>query len=248
VLAAIVVVDGVLRDEYDAFRSVLERLPGVHVDTVGARTGPCHGPGGAVEVTRAFPDAAVADVLLVPGSLGCRRAADDPAVRDVLRRLGATSRFVVASSTGSILLAAAGLAGAAPVATHWLAGELISRYGGVASHDRLVATGNVITSSGALTALEAALLLADRVDGDGTGARIRAELLAGGEHHLRRGPWWRRSIGRHASRSARTRPGRSLVGDTAPPATPLSVMIELVDDPRTVDRLRRNAAARSRRR
>lgn len=244
VRAVIVVVDGVLRDEYDAFRSVLERVVPAQVETVGVRRGRFGGPGGPVVADLAFDEIEPVDdvqVLAVPGSLGCRRAADDPEVRAVLNRLARTSSFVLASSTGSILLAAAGVVHDESVATHWLAADLLGSYGCTLAPGRVVTSGTTVTCSGALSALDGALLLADRIEGEGTAARIRAELLAGGEHHLRPDAWWRRRLHR-IGRNPRERS----VAVSSPP-TPLSVMVELVDDPEMVDRLRRHAAKRQRR-
>jgi transcriptional regulator GlxA family with amidase domain len=239
-----VIVDGVLRDEYDAFRSVIERIGSAHVVTAGVRRGSHGGPGGPVMADLAFDEidrSDEVDVLVVPGSLGCRRAADDPAVRSALRRLSHAAGWVLASSTGSVLLAAAGVVHDESVATHWLATDLLGSYGCTAAPGRVVTNGRIVTCSGALSALDGALLLADRIEGDGTADRIRAELLAAGEHHLRPAPWWR-----HRSRR-RVPGGRAPIAAPTPPPTPLSVMIELVDDPETVERLRRNAARRQRR-
>jgi putative intracellular protease/amidase len=239
VRALVVVVDGVLRDEYDAFRSVLERLASTQVETAGVRHGVFGGPGGPVVADIAFAEVDHVDVLVVPGSLGCRRAADDPEVRSALRRLSLTSDWVLASSTGSILLAAAGVVHDESVATHWLATDLLGSYGCTAASGRVVTNGKTVTCSGALSALDGALLLADRIDGEGTADKIRSELLAGGAHHLRREPWWRRWGHRVDDTAPRITPD-------PPSSTPLSVMIELVDDPAAVARLRRNAAKRRR--
>lgn len=232
-------VDGVLRDEYDAFCSVFERLHDVRVRTVGVRAGTFHGPGGSVEAAAA-ETVWSADVLALPGSLGCERAANDADVRHEVARLAAGARTIVASSTGSVLLAAAGVVRDEAVATHWLAGDLIGRYGCSAAPGRLVESARVITCSGALTALDAALVVADRVEGDGAAARIRADLFAAGAHLLPVTPWWAEVVRRVRAAFVHRRASSSLPGSPAP--TPLSVMIELVDDPELVQKLRRQAA------
>jgi putative intracellular protease/amidase len=239
VQVVVLVVDGVLRDEYDAFCSVFERMHEVRVRTVGLRPGTFHGPGGSVTADAA-DTVWSADVFALPGSLGCERAANDPALRHEIERIARSSRTIVASSTGSILLAAAGVVRDEAVATHWLAGDLIGRYGCSAAEGRLVESARVITCSGALTALDAALLVADRVEGDGAAARIRAELLAAGAHHLPVTPWWAELVRRVKATMPHRRPVPSM--PASPPPTPLSVMIELVDDPELVQKLRRQAA------
>ena len=255
---ALVVYDGVLHDECEAFRSVLGLVDGAEFVTTGAERRPYTGPGGTQHVDVPFDELADADVVVVPGGLGCERAADDPALRAFLHRMGRTARYVAASSTGSVVLAAAGLLHGESAATHWLAGDLLQRYGSTAEHRRLVVHGNVITCEGRISAVDAAFALVERVAGSGAVERIRATLLERGAPLVRPATWWEsvldRVIGRptlraprrpSASASASERPPTSRSAE--PPVTPLSVMVELVDDEELVRRMKRRAD-RSRRR
>ena len=101
---AIVAYQGVLADESWAFRSVLSRIPGARVLTVGDSAGIVAGPGGAQQVVATFDDVTSADVVVIPGGLGSHR---HPEISAWLRRL--RPRWVLTSSTGSALLAAGGL-------------------------------------------------------------------------------------------------------------------------------------------
>src|SRR5690606_36415817 len=116
----LVVYDGVLDDECEAFRSVLGLVTGAELVVAGRVAGEYAGPGGAQRVDVTFDQVDDAEVVVVPGGLGCERAADDPELRAFLHRMERTARFVAASSTGTVLLAAAGLLHGAPAATHWL--------------------------------------------------------------------------------------------------------------------------------
>jgi len=247
VRVAIVVYDGVLSSECEAFSSVLGLAEHAEVIVVGARNGSFAGPGGRHDVDLRFDEIDDVDIVVVPGGLGCERAADDPELRAFLGRAERSARYVVASSTGTVLLASAGLLHGTPAATHWLAGDLLRRYGSEVDTRRLVTTGNVITCEGQISAVDAAFGLVERLDGPTAAARIRATLIERGEPLLRTEPWWRPAFDRlrdlfgTPERTARSR-ARSPGDD--PPVTPLSVMVELVDNDELVRELRRSPRRR----
>lgn len=174
---ALVVYDGVLADECASFRSVLERLPDATLVTVGPQHGAVSGPGGVQVVDAAFHEITRPDIVVVPGGLGCERRAADPSLRGWLHDVAPTARWIVASSTGSVVLAAAGLLGSGSAATHWLAVGLLERYGVEHSEQRLLVSGNVVTCEGRVTALEAAFTVAEQCAGSEVVARIRHQLL-----------------------------------------------------------------------
>jgi hypothetical protein len=71
---------GVSANEREAFTLVFECLTGTELVGVGERVGRVGGPGGGAVVDRRYEDVPVPDVVLVPGGLGCARAAEDPAL------------------------------------------------------------------------------------------------------------------------------------------------------------------------
>ena len=174
---ALVVYDGVLSDECASFRSVLERIPDATLVTVGAQHGHVAGPGGLQTVDASFDEVVQPDVVVVPGGLGCERRAADERLQQWLRHVAPSAMWIVASSTGSVVLAAAGLLGGQPAATHWLAVGLLERYGVEHSDQRLLVNGNVVTCEGRVTALEAAFTVAEQCAGADVVARIRHQLL-----------------------------------------------------------------------
>jgi hypothetical protein len=98
---------------------------------------------------------------------------------------------MVASSTGSVVLAAAGLLGDHEAATHWLAAPLLESYGSAASLDRVVEDGNIITCEGQITAMHVALLVTLRVAGPVAVQEVRAG-LADRQAPEAPAPWWQR--------------------------------------------------------
>jgi putative intracellular protease/amidase len=240
VRTVLVVYDGVLDDECEAFRSVLGLLDG-RVLTVGAERRPYRGPGGAQHPDTTFADIDTADVVVVPGGIGCERATDDVALRDFLQRMEHRARYVAASSTGTVVLASAGLLHGGSAATHWLASDLLRRYGSDADERRLVVAGNVITCEGRISAVDAAFALVERIEGGAEVARIRSTLLERGQPLLVPPPWYDRLAERFLGRPTLRRPPRRPPAPTPaqPPVTPFSVMIELVDDEDTIRKLKR---------
>lgn len=244
---AIVVYDGVLANECEAFSSVLGAMDDAEVVVVGARRGVFAGPGGRQIAKAPFDEVDHVDVAVVPGGLGCERAVDDTGLRDFLVRMEQSARYVAASSTGTVVLASAGLLHGESAATHWLAGDLLRRYGSDADARRMVMSGNVITCEGSISAVDAAFAIVERVHGASAVERIRGTLLERGEPHLRPVPWWRRpvewvrsAVGIRDGAAIERRPSKP----TEPPVTPLSVMVELVDNDDLARRLKRSGRRR----
>jgi transcriptional regulator GlxA family with amidase domain len=185
---------GVSANEREAFTLVFERLTGTELVGVGERVGRVGGPGGGAVVDRRYEDVPVPDVVLVPGGLGCARAAEDPSLCLWLKSVAPRCRWLAASSTGTVIVAAADLLDRRAAATHWLAGELLEHYGSAASTERIVEIGNVITCEGEVTAMHVALLVALRLVGPAEVARVRAELDRHGraDDVSASGRWWRR--------------------------------------------------------
>ena len=168
---AIVAYQGVLADESYAFRDVFRRVPGAEVVTVGEHIGLVAGPGGAQVVAATFHDLHRVDVVVVPGGLGSHR---HPEIGWWI--IGAEPSWVVTSSTGSALLAAAGLLRGRTAATHWLAGQMLERHGARVAAGRIVVDEPFVTCSGRATVSEAALTVIERLGGTHLIAAVRESL------------------------------------------------------------------------
>jgi putative intracellular protease/amidase len=217
-VVAIVAYHGVLADETEAFRGVLSRVPGARVITVGGCRGVVAGPGGAQLVDETFADLDRADVVVVPGGLGTHR---HPEIALWLRRI--RPRWVLASSTGSALLAAAGLLRRRTAATHWLAGPLLERYGAHPSTERLVVDRPFVTCSGLASTFDAAFVVASEVGGPALVQTIREQL----RDDVGRSSPCDPPRTRYRSRSARRLAAVPPVSATTPPAGRARTVIEI---------------------
>jgi putative intracellular protease/amidase len=184
---AIVVYHGVLVDETEILRFVLSRLPGFHTVTVGLSRGQVTGPGGVETAEVALEEAGEPEIIAVPGGIGSHSYTE---IASWLRTVAPT--WLVTSSTGSTLLAAAGLLRDATAATHWLAGPLLERHGAHPSREQVVVDGHIVTCSGSSSAFRAALVIAEAYGGAELVARIRADAAAAGRSGTpaRRWPFW----------------------------------------------------------
>ena len=169
---AIVTYRGVTAGEAAAFELVFSAVPGVQVALVGAELGVVAGAGGPRRVTARFGDV-TPDVVVVPGGLGSHRHLE------IAAWIAAVSpRIVVASSTGTALLAAGDLVSGRRVATHWLAGSLVESFGAIVVDERVVVDGPFITCQGPVSAVDAALRAVETMLGGEVADRTRAEMAA----------------------------------------------------------------------
>jgi hypothetical protein len=174
-VVAFVTVQGLITEEHDIFRTILGHLPGIEPLNVGHQLGQVAGPGGARTVDATFDTVTDPDIVIVPGALGTRQLVGDKVLCSWLHDVAPRCRWIAASSTGSVVLAAAGLLNGHPAATHWLAGDLLAEFGSDIADQRLnVDAERVITATGSMTAFEAAYLVIQRELGDSEANRVRA--------------------------------------------------------------------------
>jgi transcriptional regulator GlxA family with amidase domain len=203
VLVALVLFPGVSINECEAFTLAFRQLgvSGLGDCTlvgVGAERGDVVGVGGRQRVEATFDETLTPDVVLVPGGLGVDRTAHDERLLAWLRAVEPTCQWVAASSTGTVVVAAAGLLGDHPAATHWLAGDKLAEFGSEASAERIVEVGHVLTCHGHISAMDVALLMILRLFNRAIAAQVRHDLAVatpGGVHpatsvtaRMRR--WW----------------------------------------------------------
>jgi putative intracellular protease/amidase len=103
----------------------------------------------------------VPTMMLLPGGFGSLELALDQSLLPALRRLSAPPAVVLAVSTGSLPLAAAGLLTGQRVTGHWLSHPYLRRFGAHPVNDDVVTAGRIITASGSVSAVFAARFASD---------------------------------------------------------------------------------------
>jgi transcriptional regulator GlxA family with amidase domain len=124
---------------------------------------------------RVLPDLTTAevpdlDVLLVPGGIGTRREAENPALLAWIAAIAAKAQWTTSVCTGALLLTAAGPAKGKRVTTHWAFIESLRGRGEAAevlADYRYVRDGNVVTAAGVSAGIDMALWLTGALHGSG---------------------------------------------------------------------------------
>jgi transcriptional regulator GlxA family with amidase domain len=208
---ALVLFPGVSINECEAFTLAFRQLGASGLGDcvlvgVGAERGEVVGIGGRRWIQATFDETPMPDVVLVPGGLGVDRVAHDERLLSWLRAVEPTCQWIAASSTGTVVAAAAGLLGDQPAATHWLAGDKLAEFGSKASAERIVEVGHVLTCHGRISAMDVALLMILRLFNRATAAQVRYDLLTATHGEARRSAslterlraWWVERRGRRA--------------------------------------------------
>ncbi|ABC22377.1 DJ-1/PfpI family protein [Rhodospirillum rubrum] len=158
---------------------VLGKLPRARVRTVGIERGNVHSRGVSLTLhaDNALTEVNAPDVVVVPGGAGADELAHDPMIRAWLRKVVPTSRAVLSVSTGSLILAGAGVLEGREATTHWRALDLLAGFGVRTKPERIVTDGTITTAATAAAGLDASFLIAERLCGRAVAEAI--QLLIG---------------------------------------------------------------------
>lgn len=140
--------------------------------------------------------------LVVPGGMGVQSASDNRALLRAIRELGEQATWLGTTSTGSIVLAAAGLIDGATVTTHWLAGDLMARHNVELSSEQFVEHGRCLTAAGLASTATLAFRLVAAIAGTDRERHARAFYKPGkpSDRRYERPPSWWKTIGRRRAR------------------------------------------------
>jgi transcriptional regulator GlxA family with amidase domain len=189
VQVALVLFPGVSIDECEAFaiafrQLTLSGLADCQLIGVGAVRGEVAGIGGRRNVEQTFTETPRPDVVLVPGGIGVERTSHDEALLAWLRSVEPSCQWMAASSTGTVVVAAAGL----------LADPRLAEFGSEASAERIVEVGRVVTCHGRISAMDVALLMILRLTNRATAEQVRVDLERAHLQAAATQPsWWQRT-------------------------------------------------------
>ncbi|MFC8998089.1 DJ-1/PfpI family protein [Streptomyces rochei] len=163
----------VLFDRFTALDAVgpyetLGRLPDAETVFVAEQTGPVRTDTGNLALTadRTLADVPAPDIVVVPGGPGQTPQMENAALLDWLRAADATSTWTTSVCTGSLLLAAAGLLKGRRATSHWLALDVLGRFGAEPTGERVVTDGKYVTAAGVSSGIDMGLTLLGRIAGD----------------------------------------------------------------------------------
>lgn len=145
---------------------VLARLPGAEVVFAAEEPGPKRTDTGSLALVAdaALSDVPHPDVVVVPGGPGEALTVGEP-VHAWLRSVHEGTTWTASVCTGSLILAAAGLLDGVRATTHWLGMERLAQLGAIATSERVVVDGKVITAAGVSAGIDMALTLAAELAG-----------------------------------------------------------------------------------
>ncbi len=157
---------------------VLSRVPGASVRFVAAERGPVRSENGMLGLLAdlTFGELAEPEVVVVPGGHVTRELLGDELLLGWLRRVHESSQWTTSVCTGSLLLGAAGILDGLQATSHWLALDLLARYGAEPVSRRVVEQGKVITAAGVSAGIDMALTLAAHIAGEQTAQAIQLSL------------------------------------------------------------------------
>lgn len=124
----------------------------------------------------AFADTPHLDVLVVPGGPGQFSLMKHTLLMEFLRERSQAGTWLLAVSTGSLLLAQAGVLRDRRATTYWLARETLAGFGVDVVTDDYVIDGNIATAAGASGGIDLSLQLVERLQGEEAARAIQLEL------------------------------------------------------------------------
>jgi transcriptional regulator GlxA family with amidase domain len=156
---------------------IFSRVPGAETIIVGADAGPVRGAGGDLGLVAdaSFDDVVSPDVLVVPGWAGSRQ--DDllrpGRAQSWIRAVDERTSWTAGVGTGALVLAGAGLLTGRRATTHWLAVDRLAALGASAADGAVVFDGKYVTAAGASGGIDLALMVVDRIAGEGVARAIQ---------------------------------------------------------------------------
>jgi cyclohexyl-isocyanide hydratase len=129
----------------------------------------------AITASRVRPPLDGFDVVLVPGGHGAQALVDDADVVGWIAQYP-PNRLLASVCTGALLLGAAGRLRGRRATTHASALGRLAAQGAVATRERVVDEGAIVTAGGVTSALDLGLHLVARLEGEETAAAIGAQM------------------------------------------------------------------------
>lgn len=164
---------GVTQLDFTGPYQFLSRMPNTTVIAASVDGAEIDGDGLFFNQLRPLAQIAHCDVLCVPGGGGCTQAMQDEQYMAQIQRLAHGARYITSVCTGSLILGAAGLLRGKRATSHWSMCDCLPLFGAIASSERVVRDGNVITGGGVTAGIDFALTLIAELHGEETAQAIQ---------------------------------------------------------------------------
>ena len=152
---------------------VFNRMPSTKVVLLSSSLAPVRTEWGLTLMPDAtFESSPDFDVICVPGGWGVNEALESGELISFLNRAG-RARYITSVCSGALLLGAAGLLEGYRATTHWMSHELLSLFGAIPVHERVVIDRNRITGGGVTAGIDLALVIAAEMFGESVAQEIQ---------------------------------------------------------------------------
>ena len=147
--------------------SVLRSGPNVQTDLIWKNTEPIMSSDRLLlSPTLAIANCPQLDVLCVPGGEGILEMMEDQDILNFIRAQSTGLHYLCSVCTGSLILGAAGLLLGKKATTHWQSFDMLTEFGAIAVHKRVVSDHCLFTAAGVTSGIDMALHLAGKLWGD----------------------------------------------------------------------------------
>jgi putative intracellular protease/amidase len=150
-------------------------VPGLDVFFIAETAGPVMDHTGrlTLNATYTFSEIEALDVVVVPGGFADRVLDENNAVVQFVKRIHPTTQWTTSVCTGSIFLAYAGILNGIAATTHWGSYDRLTALGAIATDQRVVHTGKIITAAGVSSGIDMGLVLVAQLAGEETAKAIQ---------------------------------------------------------------------------
>ena len=150
-------------------------VPGLDVFFVAETLGPVVDHTGrlTLNATHTFSEIETLDIVVVPGGFADREIDANNAVVQFVKRIHPTTEWTTSVCTGSIFLAHAGILNGLAATTHWGSYDRLNALGAVATNQRVIQVGKVITAAGVSSGIDMGLVLVQQLAGEETAKAIQ---------------------------------------------------------------------------
>ncbi len=142
---------------YEVFNSI----PDINIHFVGEEKGLVRSDNNALALNAdyTFSEISDTDIVIVPGTPHFDKVMNDDALKEWLCNIHPKTKWTTSVCTGALALGAAGLLKDKKATTHWMAMDILEKFGAEKTKQRVVKDGKIITAAGVSSGIDMALSL-----------------------------------------------------------------------------------------